>query len=104
MTSPPRAWGAWLVFALLTAVVTGVLGWWLGERQRLGAVDDAYISLRYAENWATGRGLSFNPGERVEGTRTFCSWPWRRRSSAWVLRVPGPWWGSAGSPWVSWPG
>lgn len=29
--------------------------------------DDAYISLRYARNLATGAGLVFNPGERVEG-------------------------------------
>ncbi len=30
-------------------------------------VDDSYISYRYAENLAAGRGLTFNPGERVEG-------------------------------------
>jgi len=29
--------------------------------------DDAYISFRYAENLAQGRGLVFNPSERVEG-------------------------------------
>lgn len=29
--------------------------------------DDAFISLRYADNLARGRGLVFNPGERVEG-------------------------------------
>lgn len=29
--------------------------------------DDAYISYRYAENLASGHGLVFNPGERVEG-------------------------------------
>lgn len=29
--------------------------------------DDAFISFRYAENLAQGRGLVFNPGERVEG-------------------------------------
>src|SRR5262249_25579852 len=31
------------------------------------AVDDSFISLRFAENWARGLGLVFNPGERVEG-------------------------------------
>ena len=32
------------------------------------APDDAYISLRYARNFAAGEGLRFNPGgERVEG-------------------------------------
>lgn len=29
--------------------------------------DDAYITFRYAWNLATGNGLVFNPGERVEG-------------------------------------
>src|SRR5688500_1706387 len=29
--------------------------------------DDAYISYRYARNLADGAGLTFNPGERVEG-------------------------------------
>ena len=29
--------------------------------------DDAWISLRYADNLASGHGLVFNPGERVEG-------------------------------------
>lgn len=31
------------------------------------AVDDMYIFLRYAENLVEGRGLVYNPGERVEG-------------------------------------
>jgi hypothetical protein len=37
--------------------------------QALGAglVDDSYIFLRYAENFASGHGPVFNPGERVEG-------------------------------------
>jgi hypothetical protein len=30
-------------------------------------LDDPFISFRYAENLARGRGLVFNPGERVEG-------------------------------------
>jgi hypothetical protein len=33
--------------------------------------DDAFISLRYARNWASGLGLVFNPGERVEGFSNF---------------------------------
>jgi hypothetical protein len=33
--------------------------------------DDAFISYRYAENWAAGRGLVFNEGERVEGYTNF---------------------------------
>ncbi len=35
------------------------------------AVDDAYISFRYARNLAQGDGLVFNPGERVEGYTNF---------------------------------
>src|SRR5262245_56254236 len=29
--------------------------------------DDSFIAFRYADNFARGRGLVFNPGERVEG-------------------------------------
>ena len=35
------------------------------------AVDDAYISFRYAENLVKGNGLVFNAGERVEGYTNF---------------------------------
>lgn len=35
------------------------------------AVDDAYISFRYAGNLVAGHGLVFNPGERVEGYTNF---------------------------------
>jgi hypothetical protein len=41
------------------------------HRFSLGPVDDAYISLRYAGNWAAGRGLCFNPHEKVEGYTNF---------------------------------
>jgi len=34
-------------------------------------VDDAYITFRYAENLASGHGVTFNPGERVEGYTNF---------------------------------
>ncbi len=34
-------------------------------------VDDAFISYRYAANWAAGDGLVFNIGERVEGYSCF---------------------------------
>lgn len=34
-------------------------------------IDDAYISLRYARNLAEGHGLSWNPGEAVEGYTDF---------------------------------
>ncbi|HZF13046.1 MAG TPA: hypothetical protein VFE33_30010 [Thermoanaerobaculia bacterium] len=35
------------------------------------AIDDAYISFRYAQNLARGLGLVFNAGERVEGYTNF---------------------------------
>jgi len=34
-------------------------------------IDDAYISFRYAQNLASGNGLVFNVGERVEGYTNF---------------------------------
>lgn len=34
-------------------------------------VDDSYISYRYAKNLASGKGLVFNEGERVEGFTNF---------------------------------
>ncbi len=34
-------------------------------------VDDAYIDFRYAANLVAGRGLVFNPGDRVEGYTNF---------------------------------
>ncbi len=37
----------------------------------MDAVDDAYISFRYAQNAIRGYGLFFNPGERVEGFTNF---------------------------------
>ena len=38
---------------------------------RMALFDDAYISLRYARNFADGQGLVWNPGERVEGYTNF---------------------------------
>ncbi len=38
---------------------------------RFDAIDDAYISFRYARNLAQGFGAVFNPGERVEGYTNF---------------------------------
>lgn len=52
----PCALGLWAVVA---AFFIGRLGGW--------TVDDFYITYRYAENLARGRGFVFNPGERVFG-------------------------------------
>jgi len=51
-------------------------------------VDDAYISFRYAENFASGYGLVFNPGEQVEGYTNFL-WTVILAGAAWFeLDVP----------------
>ena len=33
--------------------------------------DDAYITLRYSQNWLAGNGINWNAGERVEGYTSF---------------------------------
>ena len=33
--------------------------------------DDAYITLRYAQNFLAGDGIGWNPGDRVEGYTNF---------------------------------
>lgn len=54
--------GFFLPFIILVAHCSYYLGW---------SIDDPYISYRYAENLANGRGFVFNPGERVEGYSNF---------------------------------
>ncbi|MCB2155501.1 hypothetical protein KQI84_11500 [bacterium] len=51
-----------------------VLGFWALALLALGwvrawpdTIDDAHISFRYVENFVAGNGLSFNPGQIVEG-------------------------------------
>jgi arabinofuranosyltransferase len=58
-----------IVFAAAVFLVLG-LGLQVAFSREWGA-DDAYISFRYASNLAGGRGLVFNPGERVEGYTNF---------------------------------
>ena len=52
--------------AIAVACVLFIAGMW-----RAGALawicDDAFVSLRYAQNLVAGHGLVYNPGERVEG-------------------------------------
>jgi len=49
--------------------------------------DDAYISFRYVRNFVEGRGLVFNPGERVEGYTNFL-WGARAVGTVESLRRP----------------
>ncbi|OGP60363.1 MAG: hypothetical protein A2V67_09860 [Deltaproteobacteria bacterium RBG_13_61_14] len=55
----------WLGFAALLALHL------LHLRYYFFLTDDAFISFRYLHNWIEGRGLVFNPGERVEGYTNF---------------------------------
>ncbi|MEI9476832.1 MAG: hypothetical protein WCO26_09675 [Deltaproteobacteria bacterium] len=48
---------------VLSLVYVGVFSWIV----RSHVMDDAYISFRYVSNIISGNGLTFNPGERVEG-------------------------------------
>jgi hypothetical protein len=54
-------------------LVGGGLAWLLARQWHFSGWvdDDAFISFRYARNWAEGHGLVFNPGERVEGFTNF---------------------------------
>jgi len=54
--------------ALALLAVHGLLYW---HALAWDAVDDAYISFRYARNLVEGHGLVFNIGERVEGYTNF---------------------------------
>jgi arabinofuranosyltransferase len=70
MTALPTASGhRRLLPWLLLAVVAVLFLLHADRRSFLG--DDAYISFRYAGNWAAGEGPVFNPGERVEGYTNF---------------------------------
>jgi len=67
LLSPPPA--ARRFTTLLAGLVMAALVL-LAYRERW-LVDDAFISFRYARNFARGLGLVFNPGERVEGYTNF---------------------------------
>ena len=64
MNEMARKQRGWLNGALIALAVLGALA-------RVFTLDDAFISFRYAENFANGHGLVFNPGERVEGYTNF---------------------------------
>ncbi|MCL4395840.1 MAG: hypothetical protein M1482_13735 [Chloroflexi bacterium] len=57
--------GRLAIVGALVALTIGVR-LWVGEL----LVDDSYITFRYAENIAAGRGFVYNVGERVLGTST----------------------------------
>jgi hypothetical protein len=54
---------AGLIIGIITGLAATLAAGFLGY-----SYDDAFITYRYAQNWAEGAGLVFNPGERVLGT------------------------------------
>ena len=58
-------------YYLFTVVCAGILFAFLLYHFRMWFLDDTFISMRYARNWAGSNGLVFNPGERVEGYTNF---------------------------------
>lgn len=70
---------SWLRGAPMTPTLARLLGLYLPGvlltlnmwRVRAFTIDDAYISFRYARNFANGLGLVYNPGERIEGYTNF---------------------------------
>jgi len=68
----PHGPGSWIQPRTRSGLILGlvVFAWHVAYSNFL--IDDAYISFRYAVNWASGLGLSFNPGEApVEGYSNF---------------------------------
>ncbi len=75
-----------IALATITGLLTTVHLFYYFPR----VVDDLFISLRYAENFAHGRGLVFNVGERIEG---FSNPLWTLvQSVGLVLRIEGVLW------------
>lgn len=68
---PARASRVERAIAVVVAVGFAALAAWFSHRYFYNVVDDALISVRYGENLARGRGVVFNPGERVEGYTNF---------------------------------
>ena len=66
-TPPARPW--WDMDPRLVTVLVGLGMVALALAAPPGRIlfDDSFITYRYAENLASGNGLVFNPGERVEG-------------------------------------
>jgi arabinofuranosyltransferase len=69
----PR-WFLWGLFGLVISTVFTA-----NVRRCAFIMDDAFISFRYSKHLVEGRGLVYNPGERVEGYTNFL----------WVLLIAG---------------
>jgi len=70
--------------ALIALGLVAIIAFYLWHALSLGyVVDDAYISFRYAHNFAQGQGLVYNVGERVEGYTNFL-WVFMLGITAWI--------------------
>ena len=69
LTSPFAEPNWALLFVLAAIALALAIRVWMGANIR----DDAYITLRYAENLANGQGFTFNPGERGGNPRLLLS-------------------------------
>ena len=85
LSSRTASWRTGLLLSLLSLPWIALLAW-LTHRSWF-MTDDAFISFRYAANLIEGNGLTFNPGERVEGYTNFL----------WVLELAVIW-AAAGIP------
>jgi hypothetical protein len=60
------------VLVIVALAWTGYLSWLvIHQPEEFVLTDDAYISLRYAQNWVNGAGIVWQPGDRVEGYTNF---------------------------------
>ena len=82
----PRDWafkaGAVIVLAVLYLLFIDRFSTDLNGQRYFALSDDQMISMRYADNLASGNGLVWNPGERVEG---FTNPLWTGYMAVWHL-------------------
>jgi hypothetical protein len=76
----------WLRLVVVFGLIA--LGLWKAY-ERATCFDDAYISLRYAENFVAGKGLVWNEGEYVEGYTNFL-WVMLVSLFLWLTPVEAP--------------
>src|SRR5690606_7981392 len=76
----------WLRLSLVLALIG--LGLWRAY-ENATCFDDAYISLRYAENFVAGKGLVWNEGEYVEGYTNFL-WTMLVSLFLWITPLEAP--------------
>jgi hypothetical protein len=94
---------------LRLTVVLGLIGVGLWQAyENATCFDDAYISLRYAENFVAGKGLVWNEGEYVEGYTNFLwvmlvsLFMWLTPAEAPLIAVLGSMLAFAANLWVVW--